>query len=281
MKLAKGVVFFFLTGLMISCFNPPEFPVKPEIEFESLIFKKVGGFADPDSLILSIRFKDGDGDLGIDPQNANFTSYPFHPINYYLAKDGDTLKISTKKVYEDLPPLINIEAGQSGKLVTVRTRNESAYSFLPSFNPGPFPCQTYHYDRDTIYVREEHKFIFDASYNIIDTLIGNPNIYKILDTVYYDVNPKHYNISVVFETKNADGSYTEYDWRKELCTDFNSRFPVLAETKVPLDGTLRYGMKSTGFVSLFGGKTLRLKVQIKDKALHLSNIIYTNDIQIN
>lgn len=277
MRLAKGVVFIFLVGMLGSCFNPPEFPLKPEIEFESLVFKKVGGFADPDSLILTISFNDGDGDLGLDPENPQYSSYPFHPINYYLAKDGDTTKVATEKRYSNLPQLIKIDAGQSGKLVTVRTRNDPQYSFLPAYS-----CSDYNYD--SVYVSAESKSIIDNSYNIVDSLTSNqfPTVYVLLDTFYYEYNPNHYNISVDFEIKNSNGTYTPFDWRKEYCETFDGRFPVLSESNnVPLDGTLRYAMKSTGFVPLFGGKTLRLKVQIKDRALRYSNIIYTNDIMIN
>jgi len=277
MRLVKGVVFIFLAIVLGSCFNPPEFPLRPEIEFESLAFKKVGGFADPDSLILTISFNDGDGDLGLDPENPQYSSFPFHPINYYLAKDGDTTKISTEKRDPNLPPLIKIDAGQSGKLVTVRTRNDPQYSYLP-----PYSCSDYNFD--SVYVSAENKSIFDKTYNIVDSLKSNqfPTVYILLDTFYYEFNPNHYNITVDFEIKNANGTYTPFYWRKELCETFDGRFPVLSEdNNVPLDGTLRYAMKSTGFIPLFGGKTLRLKVHIKDRALRYSNTVYTNDIMIN
>ena len=283
MKLAKGVVFFFLMGMMGACFNPPEFPIEPEIGFQSLQFKKSGNAA-KDTLILIINFKDGDGDLGINEQDPTFVSYPFHPIDYFLAKDRELIKVSTEKVYDDLPPLIKVDAGQSGKLVTVRTRNNPDYGNLPEYNL--YPCISYNYDYDSIYVSEENKSIFDNSYSIIDTITSsnpaNPSIYILLDTFYYETNLNHYNITVQFETKNSDGSYSEFDWQKEYCTTFDGRFPVLTENnKVPLEGTLRYDMKSKGFIAEFGGKTIRLKVQIKDRALHLSKPIFTNDVTIN
>ncbi len=53
-----GVISFFVLSF---CTRPPELPVVPEINFESIQFKEVEG---PDSLILSVFFQDGDGDLG-------------------------------------------------------------------------------------------------------------------------------------------------------------------------------------------------------------------------
>ncbi len=276
MKLAKGVVFFFLMGVLGSCFNPPEFPIEPTIEFESLIFKKGSPF---DSLILSIRFKDGDGDLGIDPQNPDFSSYPYHPIDYFLEKDGELIKVATENRYDDVPPIIKIDAGQSGKLITNRTREQPGYQDLPVFN-----CYDYNYD--SIYVSKADKNIFDGSYflkSIIPSTSTRPEIYFLLDTFYIKPNLIHHNITIHFETKNTNGTYTEVDLNKAFCGAeiFDGRFPVLSENKAPLDGTLRYGMASTGFLGLFGGKTIRLKIQIRDRALHESDSIYSSDLLIN
>ena len=213
-------------------------------------------------------FKDGDGDLGIDEGNPTFSSYPFHPINYFLELDGDTTKISTEKVYKNVPPLIKINKGQSGKLISVRTRNKPGYENLPAYN-----C--YNYNFDSVYVSKENKSIFDESYYLKDSLVSStdPTIYILLDTFYIENNPNHYNITVQFETKNSPGTdpqYSPFDWRKEYCTTFDGRFPVLTETKVPLEGSLKYAMPSSGFVDLFSGETLHLIIQIKDRALNLS-----------
>ncbi|RIV18763.1 hypothetical protein DYU11_27775 [Fibrisoma montanum] len=63
----------FIIGLALSltaCFNEPDFPNSPEIEFKGIdppFFIPGGtgiGQAPRDSLIVTIGFKDGDGDLG-------------------------------------------------------------------------------------------------------------------------------------------------------------------------------------------------------------------------
>ncbi|MEO7992118.1 MAG: hypothetical protein ABI663_21375 [Chryseolinea sp.] len=279
MKLAKGVVFFFLIIALESCFNPPEFPIEPQIDFQDIVFKKSSGAA-KDSLILTITFKDGDGDLGVDGDNTKYSDYPFHPINYFLAKNGELLTISTFKPFEDIPAIFKVDNGQSGKLASIRTRNETGYEDLPEFN-----C--YNYTYDSVYVQEADKDIFDNSYylkKIIPEVQGvHPTIYHLLDTFYIEKNTNHYNITLDFQIRNSNGTYTDYDLEKETCdpVGFDGRFPILTESKVPLEGTLRYSMESSGLSIAFQGKTLRLKVQIKDRALHLSNSVYTKDFMIN
>ncbi|MDZ7646380.1 MAG: hypothetical protein U5K54_03920 [Cytophagales bacterium] len=70
----EGLIGFLFISLGLGgCFTPPEFPVQPQIEFESIVFKEYGsGFdAEADSLILVIAFRDGDGDLGLDPSELS------------------------------------------------------------------------------------------------------------------------------------------------------------------------------------------------------------------
>jgi hypothetical protein len=50
--------------LLASCFNEPEFSNIPRIKFEGLYFGKSNIEDNPDSLVLTLSFEDGDGDLG-------------------------------------------------------------------------------------------------------------------------------------------------------------------------------------------------------------------------
>jgi hypothetical protein len=111
------------------------------------------------------------------------------------------------------------------------------------------------------------------------------NIVK--DTLYFQLNPDHNNIEVDFLVKNPNGTFTEFDWRKEFnfpnCgISFDGRFPILYKDRpgAPLEGRIRYGMGSIGFKVLFGLKTLKLRVQIKDRALNKSNIIETPEFTL-
>jgi hypothetical protein len=233
MHLIRGFALFaiILTGVS-SCFNPPDFPVEPQIEFETIQYKEYGSGFDTeyDSLILTISFKDGDGDLGLDPsENAP----PYNNKFYYL--------IGTEYItYE-----------------TKRTNPN--YDTLPDF-VKPYNCI-------------------------------NWEVYKennvVVDTLYFQLNPDYNNITVEFLVKNPDGTFTEFDWREAFnypnCgISFDGRFPILFKDKpgAPLEGKIRYGMGSIGFKILFSTKTLKLRVQIKDRALNRSNFIETTEFTL-
>lgn len=95
--------FFFslivLTPLLItSCVKEPEFSTTPAISFESI--KKItkvssdgfGGKTRIDSIIMSIRFEDGDGDLGITATeikaNAKYKDFRNFEVDVLLKKNG-------------------------------------------------------------------------------------------------------------------------------------------------------------------------------------------------
>src|SRR5688572_27088693 len=70
MRLAGKIFWGTLSILAVSsCFDPPEFPIIPEIAYENIRFVDM---PDPspfeystDSLVLELSFKDGDGNLGL------------------------------------------------------------------------------------------------------------------------------------------------------------------------------------------------------------------------
>jgi hypothetical protein len=233
MHLIRGFALFVIILIGVSaCFNPPEFPIQPQIEFESVQYKEYGtGFdSELDSIILLIKFKDGDGDLGLDPSE---TSPPFNNKFYFIA-NGDFITYETKRTNPD-------------------------YDTLPAF-VQPYNCINWEvYKEDNV----------------------------VKDTLYFQLNPDYYNITVEYLVKNANGTFTEFDWREAFnypnCGGtFDGRFPILFKDKpgAPLEGTIRYGMGSTGFKVLFSTKTLKLRIQIKDRALNRSNIVESNEFTL-
>ena len=65
-KYLSGIIIAILIMVIISaCFKAPEFANEPSISFNSIIFKKGATDLDPDSLIVTVNFQDGDGDLGL------------------------------------------------------------------------------------------------------------------------------------------------------------------------------------------------------------------------
>jgi len=201
------------------CNVPPELPVVPFIEFESVEFKEVEG---PDSLIIKVFFRDGDGDLGL---TSFDTEYPYQPFDVILDENGDTI------YYDKDNPL------------------------LPDYNP-------------------------------IDYLITRDSDGNAIDTVLIEINPNHFNYFVrFFEKKN--GEYIEFDWRADpYYQTFDGRYPLLNTEIVdnrlvirPLEGILKYGMTSSGWLFLFRD-TLKISVMIKDRALNNSNVVESNDFTL-
>jgi hypothetical protein len=283
MKTIKGGTIFIIFILLGSCFSPPEFSVVPSISNPNVIFiegNPSGDVPTPDSLVLTFDFQDGDGDLGLD---ATQVDDPFHDVFYYLEHDGDTTPITTALRYTDLPPIIKVPAGAVGRLVTVRTREQPEYEdMFPEF---VCPYNQTNYQYDSIFVSEENANIFDPSTHNVHRIMEsgtNPDLYVLLDTFYYKRNPFHTNITVEFLIKQNDGSFLPYDIRTTLCiaSDFSARFPYLTDSDNPLEGTLKYSMESVRLKPIFAGKLLKIRIQIRDRALHVSNSIVTDEFTL-
>jgi hypothetical protein len=239
---------FLLVGLVflgISCKDDRELPVVPHISFNRVEFTERTDPSSPDILTLYIDFRDGDGDLGL---SAETIEPPYNEANYF---------------YDD-----------AGKLLTIRSRNDPRYAYLPPYE-SPYDCINYTNPAQTLYFPAA---VVDNTFNIVDTIVtGGGTFYGVEDMIYFETNEDHYNITVDFLLQNPDGSFSEFDWREQFCNQsFDGRFPPLADDQQVLEGTLIYHMKSLGFVNLFSIRVMKLRITIKDRALHQSNTIETD-----
>jgi hypothetical protein len=246
MKFTLGLGLTIVLGLgLSSCFDPPEYSNTPEIEFENLVFKETPNLSDADSLILFIKFRDGDGNLGLQPNEVGCNE--------------DQTICYNEKFYFTL-----VDGGEPVNYKVKRTMPELN---LPDFVP-PYSC---------------------TNWEVISDNPAPPQIPKVIDTVYFELNEDHHNIFVDFLVKQNDGSFEEFDFKTEFeypgcATSFDGRFPILAKNsdlslKNPVEGTLRYAMLSTGFKLQFSIKTLKLRIMIQDRLLNESNIIETPEFQ--
>jgi hypothetical protein len=295
MKFIKGFgLLSFLVIISGSCFDPPEFPVVPQIEYKNVEFIDSKDPSDFDSLNLYINFKDGDGDLGF-LDGPKYISDPYHTSFFYQENAGEIEPLATITGYvgNDQFDLLEIPDPTKGKLVTFRTHKKPGYSFLPS----TFDCANYEYlagaldpsnstDGRRLLIEGAAKAALDPGVKLVDSLMSEDGksvaYYQIRDTLYYTPNPDHYNIEVDFLVKDptAEGGFREFDWQKEYCTTFDGRFPVFSDKNSSIDGTLRYSMTSLGFTTLFSIKTLKLRVRIKDRERHSSNVIETPEFTL-
>lgn len=115
----------FLVGLVFlsfGCKKQPDFSLAPLIEFENVArFEVVDGLGNTvDSVVVSVRFEDGDGDLGVEPSDffnpkyADFADPTGKFLNYYIVferKNGtDYDEIMTSlAVNGTILPLIDYE----------------------------------------------------------------------------------------------------------------------------------------------------------------------------
>jgi hypothetical protein len=278
MKTIKGLVtFLLLTAALGACFNPPEFSVVPSIRYENIVFKENPNPSLKDSLILTINFQDGNGDLGLGDKQ---TDEPYHLASYYLASGGDTIPIGTFSPRTDMQEMLNIPSGVTGTIVTKKFRDKNA-EYQDMFPDYVCPFVNTAYEVDSIYVLERDKGIYDPAvvhrHRIIPGSADFPPIHVLRDTFALRPNPLHYNIRVDFLIKQNNDTFLPFNW-KNSCgfgQDFSARFPILSDNDNPLEGTLRYGMGTVGFHALFDGKILKLRVRIWDRALNASNVIET------
>ena len=275
----KGLLLFGISTGVAACFDPPEYPIVPEIAFEDISFREAKAVGERDALTLTISFRDGDGNLGLSSTDID---PPFHDVNYYLANNGDIIELKKKTVYDDLPQFVDVPPGVTGKLVTNRTPKNPLYKdLIPTYVDDHTSCTYYTYTLNGLYVEEDDIHIFDESYNYEVLSYPNlPNVYMLVDTFYYQRNPTYANIDVEFWVKEGN-EYKLFDWEKEFCTiSFNQRFMVLSDTDRPLSGSLQYEMVTSGMKSIFGIKALKLKVRIRDRSLNNSNYIETPDFTL-
>lgn len=289
MKKLYKILVPVLLGCAASCDSGSEYPVIPKIEFQNLEFFEstiTGGY---DSLVLQFKFQDGDGDIGLE---AEIHHEPYHPLNYFLAKDGNLYPVSTfVGTTNDSPPrifspIIYLGGDQQGKLATLKTKDQPGYEFMPDNS-----CL--HYRKETVYVIDFDSRIIDDSYNIVDTLEDvSPKLFKVVESFYIEKNENANNIYVDFLVEQPDATFEKFDLEKELCTTFDARIPDISKsrnnfTNGPFQirklsntkGAIIYALRSRGFRTVFGGKKVKLRVYIKDRALHSSNIVETNIIQ--
>jgi hypothetical protein len=248
-----GLVFF--TAFLISaCFNPPEYPDIPEIIFKNLKFisgKAAAGnqLATPDTLKLSIDFKDGDGNFGL--SDAEIGQGEFTERYYFKIND-----LNTKYYLSDPSQLVTLAKDQTFIRYKTKRTNPNYYS-LPNFD-----C---------------------INWQTVDEQVGSDR--HRLDTMYCQMNPNYYNFFVDFLIQQSDGTFAEYDIVKELCsTPFDGRVPILSKdlnNSIPLEGTISYSMKSSGFKLFIGNRQFRLRIQIQDRLFNKSNLIETQDFTLN
>lgn len=251
--------------LITSCLDSPEFPDTPSIEYDDISYIEVGGFLESDSLIVRLRFEDGDGDLGLRSDVSADRNAPFNEIS--LFSYDETTQELTEFALDTVTNLILIN-----NIVSFSDRRTIPdLDTLPDF-VFPDRCD---------YYREEQIFLVGQDEPLVD------------DTLYIHKNPRYNNIYVGFfiETAAGSGNFEEFFWeyfQDECNINYDGRFPLINEVgkDKSSEGVLTYRMTSIGWRNVLQNNRFKLKIFIYDRAGHKSNEIETpaltlSDIQRN
>lgn len=259
-----GIASLFMVS---SCLESPEFPDNPTIEYDDLSYVEVGGFLESDSLILKLRFEDGDGDLGLRSNAAEDRNAPYNEVSFFSYNEA------TQRVIPfTLDTLTGSDLGLIENIITFSDRrNIPALDTLPDF---VFPDRCDYYREQEIFRSGEEEPLVD-------------------DTLYVQKNPRFNNIYVGFfiESNPGSGNFEEFFWeyfQDECNINYDGRFPLINDIgkDKSSEGILTYRMTSIGWRNVLQNNRFKLKVFIFDRAGRKSNEIETppltlTEIQIN
>ena len=239
----KHIIALIIFSFLFSCIEDNNVSDIPSISYESLEFKKSDNSFNQDSLIITINFIDGDGNLGLSNDENN---YPYHPYNAIIDQEFNWITLGSNNV---TPPLYIYEP------------NGVYYLYSNEDNRPSYNCEDYIIDTvnttnklDTFYIQKNE---------------NNKNI-------FIEFHKKENNEFVLIDWKRI------FDEEYGCGIDFNSRFPPLniSNSSQLLSGKLRYGMVSYGFEMILKNDIFKLKIHIKDRELNTSNIIETPEVTL-
>jgi len=238
-----------------SCFKQQETPIAPQIQLQSIDFKHEFPTS-PDVLTLSLKFQDGDGDLGINGDETEIYVSPTEvkdistPTYYYYESSKNTTWYATHQ---------NNEVLKKGYEYVSYASHRKIHS-LPFDTLPALTCKNWEFRATPA------------------------------DTLYIQQNPYANNIFVYLYTRNSDASYAYFDptdvypFGDRCVTNFfHGSFNVLSSDlgrKSPIEGTIIYRIQSSALYFYLHGKTVKLKTYILDRAFHKSNVIESDDFVI-
>lgn len=233
-----------LVTLVVSgCFGPPVFPDNPVIGYESLTFG-----SDPenrrDSMLLTFRIEDGNGDIGLDERELGT---PYHPYNVIVDSRDSLVTLTDVDV---VPPLYAVDPMGNRRLF-------SEDDSRPAYECESYAILEYRGENDTFFIEqnEYHNNIY------IDFLKKENGDYRVLDFSE--------------ELGIQDCGLTDFDGRIPIFDSDN-----LGRS---LSGTISYTMPTslTGMYQfLLQRDTFRLRFYIYDRALTKSNVVETPDLTL-
>ncbi|GAB2631300.1 hypothetical protein [Belliella aquatica] len=185
--------------------------------------------------------------------------------------------------FEDLR-FVNTSGADSLKVKIGFRDAEGDLGLNPTDINEPFNALNFRRNPDGSVITFSNRPPAAPNYNPIDwainPLIGNT---VVNDTVWVEQNPNHNNIFVRFFIKR-NGTFTEFRWQDPpFFTTFNGRFPRIlsANRTQAIEGSIEYAMLSFGWQSIFRNDTIRIDVEIQDRALNRSNTVSSPELTLS
>lgn len=275
MKRVANLLFSFgILTILAGCFEKVEFPSTPNIEFLDVRFFDLAESARRDSLVISFRFEDGDGDLGLSADASADVNPPYHDLFVYLDSRDSVVTISN--LNEMIPPFYSAPVSKS--VIQVREPGEepktlSAYNIFGSLKEriddelvlGEYSCANYDIVRIPAFINREQ----NGAFLLFSLDIEN-------DTVAIVRNPRQFNIHVDILKKSPEGTFEETFLAAgavENCGtgELDARFPIFGDG-TGKEGVIHYNYSSNLLRLGFQDNTFKLSFFIYDRAGNKSNI---------
>jgi len=221
-----------------SCDENLEFPPEPAIAYEGVSW--IPGKNGADSLLLTFSFKDGDGNLGLDPGELNV---PFHPFDLVIDANDDLVTFSG----EVQPPF---------------------YTLSPEGIKVPFA------DEDIRGVFDDKNYLLVDSAATereaaVDTLLIRRNVFH--HNIYLKCLKKSNGVYEPFDAFCAQGV-------EQIVGRFPQNDPILKQP--PPIGKVRFPFSTPNLLKTIKADTLRFQFYIFDRELNQSNLASSPDLTV-
>lgn len=220
------------TLLFSGCFEPPDFSPIPDIEFRSLRYIEYEDASD--SMLLQFDFQDGDGDIGLRDEDAN---YPFHSNNLIIDSRDSIVTYSNNVV----PPFYTAPWVHPYYFVDLKEPFSEGDS-RPAYNNCDYFIDPSLTD-DTLFIQKNE---FANNFHI-DFLERKNGVYS----------------KVFFSSSTCD--IVDFNGRIPI---FDSE-----HNGKSLTGTITYSLFSRGFKTILTPDTFKVQFYIYDRALNKSNVV--------
>ena len=242
MKMSRFIiaVFTVMLGSFVQCSDDND-PASVEPRLNTASGQFIEGYFN-DTLRITFTFTDGDGDVGLDFDDPQHYRHPYERSFFYLKSTGE--KVSSDKLDDGE---VSID-----DLITYEDRFTPPFDSLPELTS----CKYENYSRNG----------------------GSIPVYRT-------ENADHWNLEVRFFVEESPGNFVRRVWPDVICGPFYGLIPtqsnpVFTVRKIDQGKTeVVYSSARTIWRDLFNDARLQVEIQIKDRALHVSESMRTQPFE--